>query len=877
MRPLEKFYDAYGRLLARHPFPFLIIPVIITVVSSYGIQYFHSQDDIWDIYSPLNALSRTEEKALEKFEYASSANHYRIQILVDRKDGGSLMNTQDLLDIGSLHKLITDNVTASDGMKTYWYREMCGVYCNESNSIIVGFLQAVVESGGESANLMLTYPNAQALQNQIFVGYSIGNLHYSTKNPELVDGFKLLVLHYMVDLRLPMGRTLSRDFETKLRNLFGRATQESATLNYALLSRNRELEEQREITVVAVPYLGVTGLVLTGFMLITLVNVPLYTSQHVEAIFGVISPGMALWTSGGMLWWFGYPFSNILTVVPFLVITIGIDDAFLILAGWRHSSEEKDFEKRMGLSLAKSGASVTVTSITDVLCFAVGLVSNLPVVRLFCLYTSIALAIDFIYQVTFFSAIVVYCGKRQMAIGSEKSYQSRNASLKRTEPSLTEMDIFTKIKGKMLTIANTAEFPSDGKQKERRGALLLFVDWLHAAPVRILILTLFIIHICASTYLCTKVNTDFDMENLYLKRSPLTEISRKMQKFVLEESFVVNFALDSMPSFEDPAVRERFAMMIHDLENIPIYGMGDKGTTLWTKEYELAISFWGEDDSLWKPDELLKNYKEYGLDRKFLTTRMDEQQNEVIDGFFWWITYHNMQSFLDVQKMMDKRRAILAKHAHEFNVSSHHPLEKVPTESAASAPENFVQTAVSAIILMSFLVFLFVLDLNAIISVVMSIISICSGTVGYLHLWGVHLDAVSLISMLMSIGFSVDYSAHICYHFFTHVKDAEEDNMGTDVEQTQTQKRPKKDRSSRARLEDTFKGVGWPVIQSGLSTVLGMIPLVLVQAYVVAVFWKTIILVTLLGMFHALFLLPVLFLCIEDVYHYIKSLYPKSR
>ncbi|TMS34281.1 hypothetical protein L596_001907 [Steinernema carpocapsae] len=60
MRPLEKFYDAYGRLIARHPFPFLIIPVIITVISTYGIQFFHSQDDIWDIYSPLNALSRSE-------------------------------------------------------------------------------------------------------------------------------------------------------------------------------------------------------------------------------------------------------------------------------------------------------------------------------------------------------------------------------------------------------------------------------------------------------------------------------------------------------------------------------------------------------------------------------------------------------------------------------------------------------------------------------------------------------------------------------------------------------------------------------------------------------------------------------------------------
>lgn len=63
----------------------------------------------------------------------------------------------------------------------------------------------------------------------------------------------------------------------------------------------------------------------------------------------------------------------------------------------------------------------------------------------------------------------------------------------------------------------------------------------------------------------------------------------------------------------------------------------------------------------------------------------------------------------------------------------------------------------------------------------------------------------------------------------------------------------------------TFNSIGWPVIQSGLSTILGIIPLIFVDAYVVDVFWKTIILVTLLGMFHALFLLPFLFICLSEL------------
>lgn len=68
---------------------------------------------------------------------------------------------------------------------------------------------------------------------------------------------------------------------------------------------------------------------------------------------------------------------------------------------------------------------------------------------------------------------------------------------------------------------------------------------------------------------------------------------------------------------------------------------------------------------------------------------------------------------------------------------------------------------------MSVLVFFFVWNFSAIVTVVLSMLSISVGTVGYLHILGVNLDAVSLISMLMSVGFSVDYSAHCCYQCVT--------------------------------------------------------------------------------------------------------------
>ena len=51
--------------------------------------------------------------------------------------------------------------------------------------------------------------------------------------------------------------------------------------------------------------------------------------------------------------------------------------------------------------------------------------------------------------------------------------------------------------------------------------------------------------------------------------------------------------------------------------------------------------------------------------------------------------------------------------------------------------------------------------------VAFSILSIEVGVVGFMTLWNVNLDSISMINLIMCIGFSVDFSAHISYHFMS--------------------------------------------------------------------------------------------------------------
>ena len=119
--------------------------------------------------------------------------------------------------------------------------------------------------------------------------------------------------------------------------------------------------------------------------------------------------------------------------------------------------------------------------------------------------------------------------------------------------------------------------------------------------------------------------------------------------------------------------------------------------------------------------------------------------------------------------------------------------------------------------------------------VAFSILSIEAGVLGYMTWWGVNLDGIALINLIMCIGFSVDFSAHICYHYMSE-----------------------EGRSPEERISASLYALGLPIIQGAISTILGVIGLAFAPSYVYVTFFKMMFLVIFLGVAHGLILLPVL-------------------
>lgn len=96
---------------------------------------------------------------------------------------------------------------------------------------------------------------------------------------------------------------------------------------------------------------------------------------------------------------------------------IGIDDTFVMLAAWRRTSMKLSVPERMGLMLSDAAVSITITSVTDMVSFWIGIFSPFPSVRIFCTYSGFAVCFIFVWHITFFAgcmAVSGYCEEKNL-------------------------------------------------------------------------------------------------------------------------------------------------------------------------------------------------------------------------------------------------------------------------------------------------------------------------------------------------------------------------------------------------------------------------------------------------------------------------------
>ena len=81
-----------------------------------------------------------------------------------------------------------------------------------------------------------------------------------------------------------------------------------------------------------------------------------------------------------------------------------------MLGSWRRTKIQSSVKERMATTYEEAGVSITITSITDMLSFFVGVITPFPCVQIFCIYTGAAVAFTYLWHITFFGGCMAVAG-----------------------------------------------------------------------------------------------------------------------------------------------------------------------------------------------------------------------------------------------------------------------------------------------------------------------------------------------------------------------------------------------------------------------------------------------------------------------------------
>lgn len=544
--------------------------------------------------------------------------------------------------------------------------------------------------------------------------------------------------------------------------------------------------------------------------------------------------GLALGTCFGLSSALGMFFGPVHQILPLLIIGIGADDCFHITRAadsmfQRVDLKDRSLETRIALAMSQAGTAITVTSFTNVAVFLLSAISRLPALRFFALWAAIGILFAWVYAITFFTALVVYDFRRIEA---------------------NRLDCVPCMKPREK--ANELNWFKQEPGAFNRFFSQRFGPFITGNIARVVILILFTAGLGASIYGCSQLYLKFRFAFFYPSGSSQREYQDVIDdNFELGDSTSIYIRNKPLQTLEN---QQRFITLCHPDTGLIVQNEWIQNNSINCWYYFMRTEIPPtRSDNFYEPDEFISIIKRYissdSPGNRFANDIVfNDDETEIIGTRFaakyvYRETNDNEVTALesvrrsanfDVEGVVEKSEGFGLDEEGKLPAAFPYVFQDTFTEQYAALPSEIGISLGLASVAVAFVCFILVgHPLVALISVVV-VGMVIIGVLGLTYFTDINLNSVSVITLVLCTGISVDFVVHITRAFLEHV--------GT----------------RRERTIKALAQMGPPVFYAGFSTFLAIVVLVGAKSYIFRVLFFGFFFLIILAFLHGLVLGPVI-------------------
>ncbi|UYV82120.1 daf-6 [Cordylochernes scorpioides] len=415
---IKEFFRKIGMFIGCYPWWVLLGALITFLACISGFQHIEIETDIYTLFSIKDASAQKEKPMIEKTFPNNPRDHFEVgrftsleganRVIITLNDNQTVLREDVLREVVLFDQMVR-NITFHLSIpgkenQTMTYNDICSKDTKGRcfrNRILELFPK--IQNGRFPK---VSYPLTVNKGDEEVVPYfnTLGGVHVDSSGEVIVA--EAICLTYFTN---PNFDTKEYPWEKGVLNIV--LNQNFSHINISFLSFNLLGDEMYKTAFGIMPYAFYTSALMVIICFIGCSFGDCTTTKSWIGIVGITASFYGGLAGFGLCQHLRIPFVPPSLSILFVIVGVGMDDAFVILAAWRRTCPSQSVPERLSRTLEQSGLAITISSLTNCLCFLIGATSPFSFAYCFCMYAAFGIALDYIFTVSIVGAALTIMGR----------------------------------------------------------------------------------------------------------------------------------------------------------------------------------------------------------------------------------------------------------------------------------------------------------------------------------------------------------------------------------------------------------------------------------------------------------------------------------